>query len=53
MPCIEYTFRVKAFNQEGDGDFSQPVKVTTNFRGKFLYIYGLQLTKIKAYFRDN
>ena len=38
MPCIEYTFWIKAFNQAGDSDFSPPVKVTTNFPGKCLYI---------------
>ena len=38
MPCIEYNFRIKAFNQAGDSDFSPPVKVTTIFPGKCLCI---------------
>ena len=35
LPCTNYTFKVRAFNQAGFGDFSFPIEATTGDVGKF------------------
>ena len=35
LPCTNYNFKARAYNQAGFGNFSLPIEATTDYAGKF------------------